>query len=114
MARMASASSGRANRTATPGRLTIICRTAPLAQSAEHSHGKAGVIGSIPIGGSQQAIKQQVWRRSSVGKSTRLIIEGSAVRVRPPLPHPHEPHQKDRTMAKQKFERNKPHLNVGT
>ncbi len=27
-------------------------RTAPLAQSAEHSHGKAGVVGSIPTGGS--------------------------------------------------------------
>ena len=26
---------------------------APLAQSAEHSHGKAGVVGSIPTGGSQ-------------------------------------------------------------
>ncbi len=25
---------------------------APLAQSAEHSHGKAGVVGSIPTGGS--------------------------------------------------------------
>ena len=28
-------------------------RFAPLAQSAEHSHGKAGVVGSIPTGGSQ-------------------------------------------------------------
>ncbi len=27
-------------------------RFAPLAQSAEHSHGKAGVVGSIPTGGS--------------------------------------------------------------
>src|SRR5215210_7850353 len=95
---MASASLRPANRTATPGRLTIIGVTAPLAQSAEHSHGKAGVIGSIPIGGSQtfppsrfpRGSEQQVWRRSSVGKSTRLIIEGSAVRVRPPLPHPQE------------------------
>ena len=26
---------------------------APLAQSAEHSHGKAGVVGSIPTGGSR-------------------------------------------------------------
>src|ERR1700733_15313755 len=26
------------------------------------------------------------WRRSSVGQSTRLIIVGSPVRVRPPLP----------------------------
>ena len=28
---------------------------APLAQSAEHSHGKAGVVGSIPTGGSPAA-----------------------------------------------------------
>jgi large subunit ribosomal protein L33 len=27
------------------------------------------------------------WRRSSVGQSTRLIIVGSPVRVRPPLPN---------------------------
>ncbi len=32
---------------------------APLAQSAEHSHGKAGVVGSIPTGGS---VKVQVSR----------------------------------------------------
>ena len=30
-------------------------RGAPLAQSAEHSHGKAGVVGSIPTGGSPLA-----------------------------------------------------------
>jgi hypothetical protein len=30
-------------------------RPAPLAQSAEHSHGKAGVVGSIPTGGSLAA-----------------------------------------------------------
>src|ERR1700722_15740741 len=29
--------------------------SAPLAQSAEHSHGKAGVVGSIPTGGSPAA-----------------------------------------------------------
>ncbi len=28
---------------------------APLAQSVEHSHGKAGVVGSIPTGGSVAA-----------------------------------------------------------
>ena len=55
--------------------------SAPLAQSAEHSHGKAGVVGSIPTGGSP-------WRRSSVGQSTRLIIVLSRVRVPPPLPKP--------------------------
>ena len=32
-----------------------IYRAAPLAQSAEHSHGKAGVVGSIPTGGSLAA-----------------------------------------------------------
>src|SRR5205814_4610875 len=51
------------------------------------------------------------WRRSSVGKSTRLIIEGSAVRVRPPLPGTQADED---SMAKAKFERNKPHLNIGT
>src|SRR5215210_1147017 len=153
MERMASASPDRANRTETPGRLTIIVGTAPLAQSAEHSHGKAGVIGSIPIGGSpwpeelpgtfagggsgacspqanslrRPACKLNMpgisegqgsqrssttWRRSSVGKSTRLIIEGSAVRVRPPLPEPRRTGTTE--MAKQKFDRTKPHLNVGT
>src|SRR6266849_5402300 len=50
-------------------------------------------------------------RRSSVGKSTRLIIEGSAVRVRPPLP---VTQADEDSMAKAKFERNKPHLNIGT
>ncbi len=29
--------------------------SAPLAQSAERSHGKAGVVGSIPTGGSCMA-----------------------------------------------------------
>ena len=54
-------------------------RGAPLAQSVEHSHGKAGVVSSILTGGSP-------WRRSSVGQSTRLIIVLSRVRVPPPLP----------------------------
>ena len=34
--------------------------TAPLAQSAEHSHGKAGVVGSIPTGGSHPKQKSRV------------------------------------------------------
>ena len=104
MDRIASASAARAVRISTPTTLPIVPRApkstdgpatrlgkmrlvgnatgsvAPLAQSAEHSHGKAGVVGSIPTGGSQSR------RRSSVGKSTRLIIVGSPVRVRPPLP----------------------------
>src|SRR5687768_5093833 len=64
-------------------------RTAPagsalasLAQSAERFHGKEEVVGSIPTGGSQAS----TWRRSSVGQSTRLIIELSPVRTRAPLP----------------------------
>jgi hypothetical protein len=35
--------------------VTPFGRIAPLAQSAEHSHGKAGVVGSIPTGGSPLA-----------------------------------------------------------
>src|SRR4030095_7421915 len=56
-----------------------------------------------------------LWRRSSVGKSTRLIIEGSSVRVRPPPPHT-KPSRSgtEPPMAKAKFERTKPHVNVGT
>src|SRR3954470_4291770 len=57
-----------------------------LAQSAEHSHGKAGVVGSIPTEGSRSRNSDRPWRRSSGGQSTRLIIVLSSVRVRPPLP----------------------------
>src|SRR5690606_30180145 len=35
-----------------PPRAVPAQTSAPLAQSAEHSHGKAGVVGSIPTGGS--------------------------------------------------------------
>ena len=48
-------------------------RSALLAQSAEHSHGKAGVVGSIPTEGSTDGprsgrpARHQTWRRSSVG-----------------------------------------------
>src|SRR3984885_9230058 len=99
---MASASSGAANRiciagwycypSTSSGDTGVMCRAlaiidgsrfdgrgAPLAQSVEHSHGKAGVVSSILTGGSP-------WRRSSVGQSTRLIIVLSRVRVPPPLP----------------------------
>ena len=55
---------------------------APLAQSVEHSHGKAGVAGSIPARGSLE----RAWRDSSVGQSARLIIVRSRVRVPVPLP----------------------------
>ncbi|SUZ89416.1 uncharacterized protein METZ01_LOCUS42270 [marine metagenome] len=54
---------------------------APLAQSVEHSHGKAGVAGSIPARGSLE----RAWRDSSVGQSARLIIVRSRVRVPVPL-----------------------------
>src|SRR4051812_5860579 len=66
---------------------------------------------------------RSAWRSSSVGKSTRLIIVGSRVRVPPPLPRPSsvpftqpDPGRCERAhpMAKEKFERNKPHLNIGT
>ena len=73
-------------------------RDALLAQSVEHSHGKAGVVGSIPTEGSTKWSGQPVrvpsnttrnigtiWRRSSVGQSIRLIIGRSSVQVRPPL-----------------------------
>ena len=53
---------------------------ASIAQLAEHFHGKEGVIGSNPIGGSI------VWRRSSVGQSSGIIIRESEVRVLSPLP----------------------------
>src|SRR5438477_4036305 len=55
-----------------------------------------------------------VWRRSSDGKSTRLIIEVSPVRVRPPPPPGNPISEETNIMAKQKFQRTKPHLNVGT
>ena len=87
-------------------------RHAPLAQLAERLHGKEEVSGSNPEGGSetgrrpvairgpQSAIRpcgrieadngerkadSRRRRRSSVGKSARLIIERSAVQVCPPL-----------------------------
>ena len=63
-------------------------RHASLAQSAERFHGKEEVVGSIPTGGSQA----RSWRRSSVGQSTRLIIELSPVRTRSPLPTPGSTH----------------------
>src|SRR4051812_8946477 len=64
-----------------------------LAQSVEHSHGKAGVVGSIPTEGSTRRVGDRRaagvhrGRRSSDGQSTRLIIEVSPVRSRPPPPH---------------------------
>src|SRR6056297_164886 len=61
-----------------------------LAQSAEHSHGKAGVVGSIPTEGSTKWSgspdrEPNPRRRSSVGQSIRLIIGRSSVQVRSPL-----------------------------
>ncbi len=37
--------------------------SAPLAQSVEHSHGKAGVVGSIPTGGSKEDARFEGGRR---------------------------------------------------
>ena len=71
-----------------------------LSSVAEHFHGKEGVPGSNPGGGSDGARRRRcrLWalrpqptahgptrRSSSVGESARLIIERSAVQVRPPL-----------------------------
>ena len=60
--------SGRQRERRPPGPATITPHpggglgSAPLAQSAEHSHGKAGVVGSIPTGGSIR--EQQIWPSS--------------------------------------------------
>lgn len=65
---------------------------ASLAQSAERFHGKEKVESSILSGGSGLPCALTgspgnfLGRRSSVGKSARLIIERSPVRVWPPLP----------------------------
>jgi hypothetical protein len=59
---------------------------APLAQSAEHSHGKAGVGGSIPPGGSKSRRWPAYRGGVAQGQSKRLIIAVSVVRVHPPLP----------------------------
>ena len=78
---------------------------ASLAQLVERFHGKEEVFGSNPEGGSEHAAqlhavlrtrygvlstasgaRPSLRRRSSVGKSARLIIERSAVQVCPPLP----------------------------
>ena len=52
------------------------------------------------------------------GQSKRLIIAVSVVRVHPPLPAPPSTGSgqqgRERGMGKKKFERNKPHVNVGT
>src|SRR5713226_9516532 len=69
------------------------------------------LVSSVRFRQGARRARRKTWRRSSVGKSTRLIIEGSAVRVRPPLP---VTQADEDSMAKAKFERNKPHLNIGT
>ncbi len=55
---------------------------ASIAQLAEHFHGKEGVLGSNPSGGSMRV----TGRRSSVGQSSGIIIRVSEVRVLSPLP----------------------------
>src|SRR4029453_13892667 len=55
-------------------------------------------------------------RRSAIGQSIRLIIGRSSVRSRSPLPlaRHHTRFEEKDTMSKAKFERNKPHVNIGT
>lgn len=67
----------------------------PRSSAVEHFHGKEGVIGSSPIGGSRSAATPrrlrlgsrttEAWRCSSVGQSSGIIIRVSQVRVLPPL-----------------------------
>src|SRR6266536_1667985 len=61
-------------------------RPAPLAQSAEHIHGKDGVGGSIPPGGSKSRLRSTSSGGVAQGQSKRLIIAVSVVRIHPPLP----------------------------
>src|SRR5262245_59447276 len=67
-----------------------------------------------------QQVTQPPRRRSSVGQSIRLIIGRSSVRSRSPLPPPVKTrsapthHRRPLTMSKAKFERTKPHVNIGT
>ena len=58
---------------------------ASIAQLAEHFHGKEGVFGSNPNGGSIRSVAEK-GRRSSVGQSSGIIIRVSEVRVLSPLP----------------------------
>ena len=64
---------------------------APLAQPEERFHGKEKVVSSSLTGSSPSLWRnrrQAAGRRSSVGKSARLIIERSPVQVWPPLLQP--------------------------
>jgi hypothetical protein len=44
-----------------------------LAQSAEHSHGKAGVVGSIPTEGSTKPVDPRIGRGQSLGGVAQLV-----------------------------------------
>lgn len=44
-----------------------------LAQSAEHSHGKAGVVGSIPTEGSTKLVDPRIGRGQSHGGVAQLV-----------------------------------------
>src|SRR4029450_4343751 len=71
------------------------------------------------VSGPGRSHSPQPGRRSSVGQSIRLIIGRSSVRSRSPLPsfvrQKFQTTTGDRlTMSKAKFERNKPHVNIGT
>src|SRR5438309_2997865 len=73
------------------GAIAIIGLYAGVAQSAEHRHGKAGVVGSIPTSSSAAtgAMPGPLHFLGHGGvaqwQSKRLIIAVSAVRIRPPL-----------------------------
>ncbi len=49
------------------------CQHALLAQSAEHSHGKAGVVGSIPTEGSPAALRGPVPAHGGVAQTVRAL-----------------------------------------
>jgi hypothetical protein len=48
-------------------------RAAPLAQSAEHGHGKAGVVGSIPTGGSRAPVSVRYTCDLCAGRSRAAV-----------------------------------------
>ena len=51
----------------------IAAPDALLAQSAEHSHGKAGVVGSIPTEGSTKLVDPRIGRGQSLGGVAQVV-----------------------------------------
>src|SRR6266511_2990044 len=108
------------------GLLSSPLHVAGVAQSAEHLHGKDGVRGAIPRPGSASAhvsvagapaVGRLFDRQGGVAQwqSKRLIIAVSRVRIPPPLRrYPQGTPQEEPEVAKKKFERTKPHVNIGT